>query len=57
MYGQEWMNAFSLWVEVGHQIHHRGQMTGLMRQAGLKIPGLYGPAREEWEAMGMKPMD
>jgi uncharacterized damage-inducible protein DinB len=57
MYGQEWKNAFSLWVLVGHQIHHRGQMTVLMRQAGLKIPGLYGPAREEWEAMGMKPME
>ena len=25
----------------------------LMRQAGLKVPGVYGPAREEWAAMGM----
>ena len=57
MYGQEWKNAFSLWVLVGHQIHHRGQMTVLMRQAGLKVPGLYGPAKEEWEAMGMKALD
>ena len=54
MYGEEWKNSFSLWVLVAHQIHHRGQMTVLMRQAGIKIPGLYGPAKEEWEAMGMK---
>jgi len=54
MYGQEWKNSFSLWALVAHQIHHRGQMTVLMRQAGIKIPGLYGPAKEEWEAMGRK---
>ena len=24
----------------------------LMRQAGLKVPGLYGPAMEEWSAYG-----
>jgi hypothetical protein len=28
-------------------------MTVLMRQAGLKVPGFYGPAQEEWSAMGM----
>jgi hypothetical protein len=27
-------------------------MTVLMRQAGLVIPGMYGPAKEEWLAMG-----
>jgi len=40
---------------ITHQAHHRGQMTVLMRQAGLKVPGVYGPAREEWAAMGMPP--
>jgi uncharacterized damage-inducible protein DinB len=30
-----------------HQAHHRGQMTVLMRQAGLVPPGVYGPTREE----------
>jgi uncharacterized damage-inducible protein DinB len=40
-----------------HLIHHRGQLTVLMRQAGLKVPGVYGPAREEWAAMGMQPME
>jgi hypothetical protein len=29
-------------------------MTVLMRQAGLKVPGVYGPAREEWAGMGMQ---
>jgi uncharacterized damage-inducible protein DinB len=30
-------------------------MTVLMRQAGIKVPGIYGPSKEEWEAMGIKP--
>jgi uncharacterized damage-inducible protein DinB len=37
---------------IRHQAHHRGQLTVLMRQAGLKVPGVYGPSKEEWEAMG-----
>lgn len=36
---------------VVHQIHHRGQMTVLMRQAGLVPPGVYGPSREEAAAV------
>lgn len=52
MYGEMWSVATILKVLVTHQIHHRGQMTVLMRQAGLKVPGLYGPAKEEWAAMG-----
>ena len=39
---------------VVHQIHHRGQMTVLMRQAGLVPPGVYGPTREEAAAMRAK---
>lgn len=53
MYGQQWPKGLTLSVVNTHQIHHRGQMTVLMRQAGLKVPGVYGPAREEWEQMGM----
>ena len=55
MYGQKWARALTLAILVAHQTHHRGQMTVLMRQAGLKVPGFYGPAKEEWAAMGMKP--
>jgi uncharacterized damage-inducible protein DinB len=40
-----------------HEIHHRAQMTVLMRQAGLKVPGLYGPAKEEWSQYNMPPME
>jgi uncharacterized damage-inducible protein DinB len=57
MYGQKWTKGQALSVLLVHQIHHRGQMTVLMRQAGLKVPGVYGPAFEEWEAMGMSPQE
>ncbi|BBH24302.1 hypothetical protein Back11_56470 [Paenibacillus baekrokdamisoli] len=36
---------------IRHQIHHRGQMTILIRQAGLVPPGVYGPNEEEGAAM------
>ncbi|MBP1930911.1 DinB family protein [Ammoniphilus resinae] len=36
---------------VKHQIHHRGQMTILMRQAGVVPPGVYGPNEEESAAL------
>lgn len=54
MYGEQWSRAKVLTVLVLHQVHHRGQMTVLMRQAGLTVPGVYGPAEEEWAAMGMQ---
>ena len=54
MYGEKWTREFTLRVLREHEIHHRGQMTVLMRQAGLKIPGLYGPAKEEWAEFGME---
>jgi len=55
MYGEKWPRGLTLQALVVHQAHHRGQMTVLMRQAGLKVPGVYGPAREEWTAYGMQP--
>ncbi|GIP29388.1 hypothetical protein J23TS9_45180 [Paenibacillus sp. J23TS9] len=36
---------------IDHQTHHRGQMTVLLRQAGLPVPGLIGPTREEQQNM------
>jgi uncharacterized damage-inducible protein DinB len=53
MYGDKWKRGITLTVLITHQAHHRGQMTVLMRQAGLKVPGVYGPAHEEWAGMGM----
>jgi uncharacterized damage-inducible protein DinB len=29
-------------------------MTVLMRQAGLRVPGVYGPSQEEWSQFGME---
>ena len=54
MYGQQWKNGTTLRALISHQAHHRGQLTVLMRQAGLRVPGIYGPAREDWASMGMK---
>lgn len=56
MYGEQWPRAQVLGSLLFHEAHHRGQMTVLMRQAGLKVPGIYGPAQEEWAAMGMQPL-
>lgn len=39
---------------IRHQIHHRGQMTILMRQAHVVVPSVYGPSREESAAMRAK---
>ncbi len=52
MYGEQWPRGGALFALIVHQAHHRGQMTVLMRQAGLAVPGVYGPSREEWAAMG-----
>jgi len=53
MYGETWARARVLAVLMVHEVHHRGQMTVLMRQAGLRVPGVVGPAEEDWAAMGM----
>jgi uncharacterized damage-inducible protein DinB len=57
MYGEKWTRADSLRALMSHEVHHRGQMTVLMRQAGLKVPGVYGPSREEWTSYGMPPQE
>lgn len=57
MYGEQWPNAVTLQVLIRHEIHHRAQMTVLMRLAGLAVPGVYGPSREEWTAYGMPPQE
>lgn len=55
MYGQTWKRGEVLSSLILHQAHHRGQMTVLMRQAGVGVTGVYGPSREEWTQYGMKP--
>ncbi|MEH7308062.1 DinB family protein [Neobacillus drentensis] len=53
IFGQKMSKGDILLFLIQHQIHHRGQMTILMRQAGLSVPGLYGPSKEEWAMIGM----
>lgn len=41
-----------LWIELLHHlIHHRGQLVLLCRQSGGAPPGLYGPNREDMQAL------
>lgn len=55
LYGQKWKNVQTLHILIRHEVHHRAQLTVLMRQAGLRVPGVYGPSREEWSDMGREP--
>ncbi len=57
LYGETWKRGRVLAALILHEAHHRGQMTVLMRQAGLPVAGVYGPAREEWAAFGMPAQD
>jgi uncharacterized damage-inducible protein DinB len=57
LFGESWANGFTLEAMLRHEAHHRGQMTVLMRQAGLAVPGIYGPSREEWASFGMPAME
>jgi uncharacterized damage-inducible protein DinB len=44
-----------LWGQLLHHlIHHRGQLVLLSRMAGGTPPGLYGPNREEMQALRAK---
>lgn len=54
--GELWANGASLRFTAMHQAHHRGQMTVLMRQAGLRVPDVYGPSYETWVEKGMAPL-
>lgn len=47
VYGARWPRGHTLFVLLCHEIHHRGQMTVLMRQAGLRVPAVYGPSADE----------
>jgi uncharacterized damage-inducible protein DinB len=51
--GETWSRGKTLGALVTHQIHHRGQLTIVMRLNGLKVPGNYGPSKEEWAEYGL----
>ncbi|MEI5907000.1 DinB family protein [Bacillus spongiae] len=54
-FGQKMKKGTLLLFLLQHQTHHRGQLTILMRQAGLRVHGIYGPSLEEWAQFGMEP--
>jgi uncharacterized damage-inducible protein DinB len=54
MWGMQWSGAKVLLCLIGHESHHRGQLSVLMRQAGLIPHGVYGPHKEAWASMGME---
>jgi uncharacterized damage-inducible protein DinB len=37
----------ALWANVMDQVHHRGQLTIYLRQAGGKVPSIYGPSGDQ----------
>ena len=53
-FGREETNAQILMGLIKHTIHHRGQLTVLIRQAGLKPFGVYGPPKEDWIHLGVE---
>lgn len=55
MYGENWKRGLTLQILITHLIHHRGQLTAVMRMLGARVPGIYGPAQEEWVEYGLEP--
>ncbi len=54
MFGRSFRKGAVLNIVIAHQGHHRAQMTVLMRQAGLRVPGVYGPSQADAAAMAQK---
>lgn len=53
-FGREESNATIIMGLIKHIVHHRGQVTVLMRQAGIKPFGVYGPPKEDWIHLGVE---
>lgn len=53
-FGRQESNATILMGLIKHIVHHRGQVTILMRQAGIKPFGVYGPPKEDWIHLGIE---
>ena len=55
LYGEVWARGKTLLIFIVHEVHHRGQITVLMRQADIVVPSIYGPAKEGWKEYGTEP--
>lgn len=47
VYDEVWSRRRTLAILMRHEIHHRGQITALMRLAGAWVPATYGPSADE----------
>ena len=56
MYGENWKRGTTLNILITHMVHHRGQLSVVMRLNGIKVPGIYGPSQEEWTQYGQPAM-
>ena len=52
-FGEQWPKGFLLQSIITHEIHHRAQLTVVMRLLDMPVPGVYGPSREEWVKYNM----
>ncbi len=50
----DWSLGQALGAMISHEIHHRGQITVLMRLAGLTVPNIYGPNYENTQLMAQE---
>ena len=57
MYGEMWKKGKVLSSLLKHNTHHRAELIIVMRLAGLKVVGPYGPSKEEWATFGMQPQE
>jgi uncharacterized damage-inducible protein DinB len=48
IYGERWTQGDVLSALIKHEIHHRGQLSILMRLNHIKVPSIYGPSKEDW---------
>ncbi len=55
LFGEKWSNGRTLSLIIGHQAHHRAQLSVLMRILGLVVPGVYGPSKDDWVQLGKEP--
>ena len=53
MYGENWSKGTILSVLIKHEVHHRGQLSVVMRLNDIKVPSIYGPAKEDWAKYNM----
>ncbi|MDH5643784.1 MAG: DinB family protein, partial [Gemmatimonadota bacterium] len=50
VYGYRWPRSRTMGILLTHEIHHRGQLTAMLRIGGAKVPGVYGPSSDSaWE--------